>query len=332
MLTARESSIDDLKPGNILVDTDFKPHVTDFGLARRSIGLTEESRITQEGLLIGTPAYMVPEQVKGEQSIVGPQSDIYSLGIILFELLTCRLPFEGKMPEMLAKVLRDDPPVHSGIGKDLTNDVDELCLKMLQKEPERRFASIEDMVSALAEVRSKIHEDAASSKSVTAEPKTTIATRKTLRPSFLRKSMIPAALIALIPIVYYVIFYLKSGNQLVTVHVDDAWLKLVGGEVTLMVDGNRHTISVATKTDDPIAVTVTLGPHTFSVKHGDTVVHEPKTFQIERNGRKTLHISKDETTLSDVVPLNGGNRPVASVATTGALIGYDSAIWRVQSG
>jgi len=307
----------DLKPGNILIDADFKPHVTDFGLARRAGGAADESRITQEGLLIGTPAYMAPEQVKGEQSKVGPQSDIYSLGVILFELLTCRLPFEGKMPEMLAKVLRDDPPVPSRIRKDLTNDVDELCLKMLQKEPERRFASIMDVISGFAEVRRKIREDAVPCKNVTARPKTTLAIEKTLQASFLRKPMIVAALvglITLIPIFYCVIMYLKSGNQIIAVHVDDEWLKLLGGELTLMVDGNSRTISAQTKTGDALAVTVSLGPHTFSVKHGDTVVHDPKTFQIERDGRRVLHIRKEDLTLSDVVPSKQRNRGVASVA------------------
>ncbi len=123
-----------LKPGNILVDAELKPNVTDFGLACRAEP-SDESRITQEGLLIGTPAYMAPEQVKGEQALVGPQSDIYSLGVILFEMLTCRLPFDGSVPEMLSKVLRDTPPVPSHIRKDLPEDVDDLCLRMLKKLP-----------------------------------------------------------------------------------------------------------------------------------------------------------------------------------------------------
>lgn len=142
----------DLKPGNIIVDSEFQPHVTDFGLARR-IGPSNESRMTQEGLLIGTPAYMAPEQVKGEQAKVGRTSDIYSLGVILFELLTARLPFEGSVPEMLAKVLRDAPPIPSRLRKDLTEEVDDLCLKMLRKDPDRRFASMAEVIAAIEQTR-----------------------------------------------------------------------------------------------------------------------------------------------------------------------------------
>lgn len=148
----------DLKPGNILVDRNFQPHITDFGLARR-VGHSDGSTATHEGLLLGTPAYMAPEQAKGEQAKVGPQSDIYSLGVILFELLTCRLPFEGSVPEMLAQVLRDNPPVPSRIRKDLSEDIDDLCLKMLRKDPGKRFQKMNEVVTALSKLREKINKD-----------------------------------------------------------------------------------------------------------------------------------------------------------------------------
>lgn len=145
----------DLKPGNIIVDSEMKPFVTDFGLARR-INTDDESRITQEGLLIGTPAYMAPEQIKGQQAKVGPRSDIYSLGVIFFELLTARLPFEGSVVELLTKSLRDDPPVPSRIRKDLPEDVDDICLKMLKKDPNERYASMEDVKAAVKQLQQKL--------------------------------------------------------------------------------------------------------------------------------------------------------------------------------
>jgi serine/threonine protein kinase/formylglycine-generating enzyme required for sulfatase activity len=148
----------DLKPGNILVDAEFRPVVTDFGLARRT-GPEKESRITQEGMLIGTPAYMAPEQVKGEQAKVGPRSDIYSLGVMLFEMLTLRLPFEavdGNVPEMVAKILRDQPPAPGKFRKDLSEDVDDLCGKMLKKDPDKRFNSMPDVVTAIGQLREKL--------------------------------------------------------------------------------------------------------------------------------------------------------------------------------
>ncbi len=466
----------DLKPGNILVDNDFKPHVTDFGLARRT-GPENESRITQEGLLIGTPAYMAPEQVRGEQSKVSPESDIYSLGVILFELLTARLPFEGKVGEMLAKVLRDNPPVPSHIRKDLCEDVDDICLKMLMKEPGQRYSSMADVIAAIKTLSEKTKSTVAASvadgtiqqkspfeiqkahievmlkkgqyvaaiqeleklaaekspgaKAVGEWARATLpaarAESKALSPAGLaallqtgqqmfeksdyqgciqllddvpslrrteamedllgkaRKreaeaerllsdikdmercrqidgleplvkkllklkpgniyarrlmealqtySKTPAArrnyhydkgrlqpmaepslfqrwavlgllvgVLTFLSVTYYAIFYLKSSNQTLAVHVDDEWLKSQGGELTLVVDGNDHTITAPSNGGEPLTVTVTLGEHTFSVKHGNTVVHDPKSFDIERDGRKVLSITATDIRLENGVPV-----------------------------
>ncbi|HQZ64608.1 MAG TPA: DUF1080 domain-containing protein, partial [Planctomycetaceae bacterium] len=459
----------DLKPGNILVDEDFNPVVTDFGLARR-VESSDESRITQEGLLIGTPAYMAPEQVKGEQAKVGTASDIYSLGVIFFEMLTCRLPFEGKISELLAKVLRDAPPIPSKIRIDLPEDVDDLCLKMMQKLPGHRYGSITDVIKAITLLQNKLKdvpaaprpnaqqqspfqiqkahielmlkkgqyaaaiqdlEKLAAEKSpgakvvgewarktlITARAESkalspaglaallqtaeqmfqksdylgciqlledvpalrrtegmedlvkkarkreadaeelladikdlehrqqvdgleplvkrflklkpgnsygkrllaalqsyskTPASRRTYRydkgrlqampePSFVKQWAVLGSLVFVLVflLVYsYVIFYLKSGNQTLAVHVDDEWLREQGGEVTLLVDGNSHTISAKSATGEDLSVVVTLGEHTFSVKHGDTVVHDPRTFQIEKDGRRILQITATDMQLT----------------------------------
>ncbi len=465
----------DLKPGNILVDEELRPFVTDFGLARRD-GADDESRITQEGLLLGTPAYMAPEQIKGEQAKVGPRSDIYSLGVILFELLTARLPFEGRIPELLAKSLRDEPPIPSRIREGLTEDVDDLCLKMLKKDPGKRFASMAEVADELTRLRQKIAAHAGRSSNKQEKKGSPFANRKahieamlkngqyaealrdleklakdtrpaakavadwakkklpavrkesralspaglqalmktasqmynqhdypgciqlveeipplrrteamedlliraketelkaerllveiksrerqqevsgleslvkgflklkpgnkyarrlwqalqtygTVRPSarryhfekgrlqqmpepsMLQRWLLLGSLVGTLVflVVYsYTIIYLKSGSQTLAVHVDGDWLQSQGGELTLLVDGNQHTIFTASSDGATMTVDVTFGKHTFSVTHGDVVVHDPQTFEISKGGRRILSITPANLQLLNSLPV-----------------------------
>ena len=132
----------DVKPSNILLDETDRPFLADFGLARRDgIDVT----LTTEGQLLGTPAYMSPEQARGDAYKVDGQSDIYSLGVILYQLLTGELPFKGTSRVLLQQVLHDDPRPLRRIDPAVPRDLETVCLKAMAREPQRRYASAREM-------------------------------------------------------------------------------------------------------------------------------------------------------------------------------------------
>ncbi len=139
----------DLKPANIMLGKRGEPIIMDFGLARR--GNTQDARLTQQGSVMGTPAYMAPEQAKGNIDEMGPGCDIYSLGVILYELLTGRLPFTGDMVAILTKLLTDPPTPPSRHRPDLDAKIESICLKAMAKKPAGRFGSMADFAAALTE-------------------------------------------------------------------------------------------------------------------------------------------------------------------------------------
>jgi serine/threonine-protein kinase len=132
----------DLKPSNILIDRDDQPHITDFGLAKRVSGEGATAGRTATGAIVGTPAYMAPEQASNRRGVVGPLSDVYSLGVILYEMLTGRPPFQAPTPvDTLLLVLDQDPVPPRLLNPGVDTDLEMICLKCIQKEPELRYAS-----------------------------------------------------------------------------------------------------------------------------------------------------------------------------------------------
>jgi serine/threonine-protein kinase len=138
----------DLKPSNILIDERQQPFVTDFGLAKF---FQSEDERTETGMIMGTPSYMSPEQAAGRTAEIGPQSDVYSLGAILYEMLTGRPPFSaGDAFNIRLQVLEQEPPAPSAVNPRVPHELERICLGCLEKNRADRYPSAEALAADLA--------------------------------------------------------------------------------------------------------------------------------------------------------------------------------------
>jgi serine/threonine protein kinase len=137
----------DLKPSNVLIDGSDQPRITDFGLARQ---MHDRAGITKTGVALGTPSYMPPEQAAGKRGEMGPASDVYSLGAILYELLTGRPPFKAASPmDTILQVLEQEPVSPRKLNPLTPPDLETICQKCLEKSPLKRYHSARELAEEL---------------------------------------------------------------------------------------------------------------------------------------------------------------------------------------
>jgi serine/threonine protein kinase/class 3 adenylate cyclase len=138
----------DLKPSNLMITSRGEPVVMDFGLARQVSG---DGMKTTQGEIMGTPAYMSPEQAIGDVSAMGPGCDVYSLGVILYEMLAGRVPFQGPTTSLLVQIVHDAPPAPSAFRPDVDPVLESICLRAMARQPAHRFTTMQAFADALTD-------------------------------------------------------------------------------------------------------------------------------------------------------------------------------------
>ncbi len=265
----------DLKPANILINQRQEPVITDFGLARLEAGPASER--TAPGTLLGTPAYMAPEQVLADPAALGPGCDIYGLGVILYQMLTGRLPFDGPATAVLGRILSEEAPRVSQLQPGVSPVLEAICHKAMARRVADRYGSMAKLAAALGEyLRSAPAPTVSWEKSA---PHRTLArafrTRGQTRRTWWLWIVTGSAIVAIAAL--SIVLLLPTGNGTIKIKLSDP-----DARVEVHIDKERYTLTALGK---PIQLRV--GEHDlvvtgedyetvtrrFAIRKGDNIVY-----------------------------------------------------------
>ena len=270
----------DLKPANIMIDDEGEPVVMDFGLARRESD-NDQPQLTQAGQIMGTPAYMPPEQIAGHTEEMGPPCDIYALGVILYELLTGKRPFDGNLMQLMSQIALESPPALRTINDQIDPQLESIVLKSLEKQPGDRWDSMLAFAEALEAW----------------QPKSTPSKEP---PAIWRRwPLIAAGLLGIIGLVWAAVILLKVETSEGTIVLEIDQPELAGAVVS--VDGQKKITIETGEGKEPIEITADEKTHTLKVTKGGFETFT-KQFSVKAGKQETIRVRLEATPDSPTSP------------------------------
>ncbi|MEZ6058245.1 MAG: protein kinase [Planctomycetaceae bacterium] len=321
----------DLKPANIMLDNEGEPVVMDFGLARR-LEPTESERITQSGTILGSPAYMSPEQIEGMPDEINAQADVYSLGVVFYELLTGSLPFKGSIASVIGQIMSKRPVPPSKLRPGLDPALEAICLKMIAKKKGERFKSMKEVADALgqwltappatttksspAPVVAPAPPITASQRPANASPGPRELPQKTSPPKWWSKRPIQLGGFGLFALILAgVVMILQTSKGTIRIETSDPSIQIqVEGETVILSQTGEQEIRLTPGTRE---ITVLRDGFTFGTTSLTLTKGEVITVKVDLLNQNAVQLTQKETgkPIAKLAPSPKSENPTGEVGT-----------------